>query len=116
MPALIVEANARAGDSWRNRYRSLVLHDPVWYDHMPYLPFPETWPVFCPKDKIGDWLEAYALIFELDLWTSTRCMNAERDEAAGRWRVTLDRRGRDGHGHPARDRVCDRRLRPAPSA
>ena len=40
VPTLMVEKNQRAGDSWRNRYRSLVLHDPVWYDHLPYLPFP----------------------------------------------------------------------------
>ena len=58
MPAIIVEKNARAGDSWRNRYKSLCLHDPVWYDHLPYLPFPDDWPVFSPKDKIGDWLES----------------------------------------------------------
>ncbi len=95
VPALIVERNARIGDSWRNRYRSLVLHDPVWYDHLPYLPFPETWPVFCPKDKIGDWLEAYALIFELDAWTSTDCRQAHWDEAAKRWSVTVDRAGED---------------------
>jgi putative flavoprotein involved in K+ transport len=82
VPTLIVEKNPRAGDSWRNRYRSLVLHDPVWYDHLPYLPFPETWPVFCPKDKMGDWLEAYAAIFELDIWTSTTCERATWDEAS----------------------------------
>jgi putative flavoprotein involved in K+ transport len=35
VPTIIVEKNARAGDSWRNRYKSLCLHDPVWYDHMP---------------------------------------------------------------------------------
>lgn len=93
VPALIVEKNPRIGDSWRNRYRSLVLHDPVWYDHLPYLPFPETWPVFCPKDKIGDWLEAYALIFELDAWTSTECRAAHWDADAERWTVTVDRAG-----------------------
>jgi putative flavoprotein involved in K+ transport len=91
VPTLIVERNPRAGDSWRNRYRSLVLHDPVWYDHLPYLPFPETWPVFCPKDKMGDWLEAYAFIFELDIWTSTTCECATWNEAAGRWTATLRR-------------------------
>lgn len=42
---LIVDRNKRIGDNWRNRYHQLVLHDPVWYDHMPYLPFPENWPV-----------------------------------------------------------------------
>ena len=59
VPAAVVEKNARAGDSWRKRYASLCLHDPVWYDHMPYLPFPDYWPVFTPKDRMGDWLEMY---------------------------------------------------------
>ncbi|AVO36631.1 NAD(P)-binding domain-containing protein [Pukyongiella litopenaei] len=93
--ALIVEKNPRIGDSWRNRYRSLVLHDPVWYDHLPYLPFPEGWPVFCPKDKIGDWLEAYALIFELDAWTSSSCEAASWDPETGRWTARVRREGED---------------------
>ncbi len=93
VPALIVEKNARAGDSWRNRYRSLVLHDPVWYDHLPYLPFPENWPVFTPKDKMGDWLEAYASIFELDLWTSTTCDAAHWNDKTQDWTVTVTRDG-----------------------
>src|SRR6185437_662745 len=40
VPTIILEKNSHPGDSWRNRYRSLVLHDPVWYDHLPYIPFP----------------------------------------------------------------------------
>ena len=66
VPAVVVEKNERAGDSWRKRYASLCLHDPVWYDHMPYLPFPEHWPVFTPKDRMGDWLEMYVKVMELD--------------------------------------------------
>jgi putative flavoprotein involved in K+ transport len=93
VPALVVEKNGRAGDSWRKRYRSLVLHDPVWYDHMPYLPFPDHWPVFTPKDKMGDWLEMYARVMELDLWTSAKCMQAGYDEAAQEWRVEVNRNG-----------------------
>ncbi|HEY0228302.1 MAG TPA: NAD(P)-binding protein, partial [Mycobacterium sp.] len=58
--ALVVEKNARVGDNWRNRYHSLALHNQVWANHMPYLPFPDTWPTFLPKDKIGGWLESYA--------------------------------------------------------
>ena len=46
VPTIIIEKNERPGDSWRKRYRSLCLHDPVWYDHLPYLPFPDHWPVF----------------------------------------------------------------------
>jgi len=91
--SVIVERNARPGDSWRNRYRSLVLHDPVWYDHLPYLPFPDDWPVFTPKDKFGDWLEMYARVMELNYWGGTECLDASYDAAAGEWAVTVRRDG-----------------------
>lgn len=95
VPALIVDTHARPGDQWRKRYKSLCLHDPVWYDHLPYLPFPDHWPVFSPKDKIGDWLEMYTKVMELDYWTSTTCKTARYDEAAGEWVVAVDRDGQE---------------------
>jgi putative flavoprotein involved in K+ transport len=100
VPTLIIEKNARAGDSWRNRYKSLCLHDPVWYDHMPYLPFPDDWPVYSPKDKIGDWLEMYARVMELNIWTSSEVTGARYDEAKGAWEVVVDRDGQSVTLHP----------------
>lgn len=93
IPTIIIEKNERPGDSWRKRYKSLCLHDPVWYDHLPYLPFPDHWPVFSPKDKIGDWLESYTKIMELNYWTSTECTSARYDDAAGEWIVEVNRDG-----------------------
>ncbi|MDJ0757438.1 MAG: NAD(P)/FAD-dependent oxidoreductase [Ardenticatenaceae bacterium] len=93
VPTIIVERNERPGDSWRKRYKSLCLHDPVWYDHMPYLPFPDHWPVFSPKDKIGDWLEMYTKVMELNYWGSTECQNAHYDEENEEWIVTVEREG-----------------------
>ena len=84
-----MEKNERAGDSWRKRYRSLCLHDPVWYDHLPYLNFPDHWPIFSPKDKVGDWLEMYTKIMELNYWSSTTVMSASYDDDAGRWVVAM---------------------------
>ena len=95
VPTIIIEKNKRAGDSWRNRYKSLCLHDPVWYDHLPYLPFPEDWPVFAPKDKIGDWLEMYTRVMELNYWNSTTCKKAQFNEARQEWEVTVEREGRE---------------------
>ncbi|TMF29397.1 MAG: NAD(P)/FAD-dependent oxidoreductase, partial [Chloroflexi bacterium] len=46
VPTIIVDRNPRPGDAWRKRYKSLTLHDPVWYDHLPYIDFPPNWPVF----------------------------------------------------------------------
>jgi len=93
VPTLIVDSLPRVGDSWRVRYRSLCLHDPVWIDHLPYVPFPDHWPVYTPKDKMGDWLEAYAQIMELDIWSSTICRKASWDERDRRWTVIVERGG-----------------------
>ncbi|SLM96485.1 flavin-containing monooxygenase [Brevibacterium yomogidense] len=95
VPTIVVEKNDRPGDSWRKRYKSLHLHDPVWYDHMPYLPFPDDWPVFAAKDQIGEWLEHYTGIMGLDYWSGTECLGAEFDDADGTWRVRVNRRGED---------------------
>ena len=93
VPTIIVEKNDKPGDSWRNRYKSLCLHDPVWYDHLPYMPFPDDWPVFAPKDKIGDWLEMYTKVMELNYWPSTECQSAHFNETTKDWEVTVQHRG-----------------------
>ncbi len=95
VPTIVVERNERPGDSWRKRYKSLCLHDPVWYDHLPYLPFPDDWPVFSPKDKIADWLEAYTRIMEINYWGSTTAKKAVFDESRGEWAVTVERGGKE---------------------
>jgi putative flavoprotein involved in K+ transport len=93
VPTIIVDRHHSPGDQWRSRYKSLCLHDPVWYDHLPYLKFPENWPVFSPKDKIADWLEMYTRVMELNYWGSTTATSATYDEDAQRWEVVLDRDG-----------------------
>jgi putative flavoprotein involved in K+ transport len=95
VPALVVDKHARPGDQWRSRYKSLCLHDPVWYDHLPYLPFPDNWPVFAPKDKIGDWLESYVKVMEIPYWGGTEVRSAQYDAAAGGWTVELVRNGEE---------------------
>lgn len=95
VPTIIIEKNDKPGDSWRNRYKSLCLHDPVWYDHLPYLPFPSNWPVFAPKDKIGDWLEMYTKVMELNYWTNTTAKTAKFDDAAKEWTLVVERSGKD---------------------
>ncbi|MFV8163049.1 flavin-containing monooxygenase [Mycobacterium sp. 134] len=93
VPAIVVDQHERPGDQWRKRYKSLCLHDPVWYDHLPYLPFPPNWPVFAPKDKIGDWLEFYTRVMEVPYWSSTTCLSASYDEDEQRWTVEVNRNG-----------------------
>jgi putative flavoprotein involved in K+ transport len=95
VPAVVIDRHARPGDNWRSRYASLHLHDTVWFDHMPHLPFPDHWPVFPSKDQIGDWLESYAKIMALDVVCSAACVGAAYDEAAGAWQVRIAESGRE---------------------
>ncbi len=97
VPTLVIDRLERPGDAWRSRYKTLCLHDPVWYDHLPYLPFPDHWPVFTPKDKMGDWLEMYTKLMELAYWGGTECISAshhpDANGGAGQWSVQARRNG-----------------------
>jgi putative flavoprotein involved in K+ transport len=99
VPTIVADRHPRPGDSWRTRYKSLCLHDPVWYDHLPYIDFPPSWPVFTPKDKLAGWLELYVEAMELNYWSSTEVVRARRDGDA--WAVDVRR---DGQAHVLRPR------------
>ena len=88
---LIVDRHERIGDNWRKRYHSLTLHNEVFANHFPYMPFPSTWPKFVPKDKIANWFESYADALELNFWTSTELVAGRYDDDEKRWDVTLRR-------------------------
>ncbi|WP_198376568.1 flavin-containing monooxygenase, partial [Neoroseomonas rubea] len=98
---LVVDREARIGDSWRHRYHALTLHNETRVNHLPYMPFPKSFPVFIPKDMLANWFELYAEAMELNVWTGTELTGGTWDEAAGCWDVTLQRA--DG---------TERRMRP----
>ncbi|MGA8208561.1 MAG: NAD(P)/FAD-dependent oxidoreductase [Nocardioidaceae bacterium] len=94
VPSLVIDKHPRPGDQWRSRYKSLCLHDPVWYDHLPYLKFPDNWPVFAPEDKIADWLESYTTVMEVPYWSSTSAVSAAYSPEKGEWTVEVEREGK----------------------
>ncbi|MDQ1749781.1 MAG: hypothetical protein QOE71_837 [Pseudonocardiales bacterium] len=97
---LVLEQKPRIGDGWRDRYHSLTLHNEVWANSMPYMPFPPTWPTFVPKDKLAGWLETYAEAMELNVWTGTEFVGASYDKATRTWLAEL--RGLDGTARTVR--------------
>src|SRR3954467_2884858 len=58
-PFLILDANARIGDSWRQRRASLRLFTPAWLDALGGGPFPGDPQRFPTKDEMADYLETY---------------------------------------------------------
>ncbi|WP_081866121.1 NAD(P)/FAD-dependent oxidoreductase [Blastococcus sp. URHD0036] len=91
VPTLVIDREARVGDTWRKRYASLALHSSVYGDHLPYLPLPPTWTEHTPKDKFAEFLESYVTLLDLNVWTSTTFVNAHYDESAQRWTVRVRR-------------------------
>lgn len=86
---LVVDREKRIGDNWRLRYHNLKLHNQIDVNHMPYMPFPRTWPRYIPKDKLANWLEIYVEAMEINFWTETTFVGAQRDEKLGVWRARL---------------------------
>ena len=66
---VILEANDRVGDNWRNRFDSLRLFTPARYDGLPGWGLPLNGWDYPTKDEIADYLEAYAERFELPVIT-----------------------------------------------
>jgi len=88
---LIVDREQRIGDNWRNRYHALTLHNQVHVNHLPYMPFPPSWPTYIPKDKLAGWFEAYVEGMELNYWTATEFEGGAYNEREERWSVMLRR-------------------------
>jgi len=63
----------------------------VHVNHLPYMPFPTTWPVFIPKDKLANWFESYVDSLDLRVWTGTELVSGSHDAQAGHWTLTLRR-------------------------
>jgi putative flavoprotein involved in K+ transport len=88
---LIVDRHERVGDNWRKRYHSLTLHNEVYVNHLPYLPFPPTFPTYIPKDKLANWFESYVDAMELNFWTGTELVSGTYDAKQRQWNVSLRR-------------------------
>jgi putative flavoprotein involved in K+ transport len=69
---LLVDAQDRLGDAWRNRWDSLRLFTPRRYDGLPGLALPGDPDGHPGKDEVADYLERYAAMFDLPVHTSRR--------------------------------------------
>ena len=80
---VILDASARVGDAWRQRWDSLRLFSPARFDGLPGMAFPAPGDSFPTKNEMADYLEAYAARFSLPVRTG----------------VTVDRVARRGTGY-----------------
>jgi putative flavoprotein involved in K+ transport len=76
---VILEANDRVGDNWRNRFDSLKLYSPAGYDGLPGWQMPVPPWTYPTKDELADYFEAYAERFELPIITGVSVDSLRRD-------------------------------------
>lgn len=72
LPFVILDANARIGDAWRNRWDSLRLFTPARYSGLAGMPFPARGGAFPDKHQMADYLENYAQRFKLPVKLGVR--------------------------------------------
>jgi putative flavoprotein involved in K+ transport len=72
MPFLILDADERIGDHWRERWDSLRLYSPARSDNLPGMRFPAPAFAYPTARQMGDYLEAYAERFGLPVRSGVR--------------------------------------------
>tara|TARA_Y100000994_G_scaffold177026_1_gene146116 strand:+ start:140 stop:1912 length:1773 start_codon:yes stop_codon:yes gene_type:complete len=93
---LVVDKHERIGDNWRKRYHSLALHNQIHVNHLPYMPFPPTWPKYIPKDMLANWFESYSEALQINYWTNSEFISGRYDDNEERWEATI-RNGEGSH-------------------
>jgi putative flavoprotein involved in K+ transport len=76
---VILEANARVGDSWRQRWDSLRLFTPNRFNGLDGMPFPGPRYDYPTKDAMADYLESYAAHFQLPVLHGVRVQRLWRE-------------------------------------
>ena len=71
LPFLVVDADQRIGDHWRNHWDSLRLFSPAAVDGLPGMGFPAKADDFPTGRAMGDYLETYAGRFDLPVMSGT---------------------------------------------
>lgn len=88
---LVVEKGARVGQTWRDRYHSLALHNEVGINHFPYIPFPANWPKYLSKDMLAGFIEFYAWAMQCNIWTNATFLKGDYDQNKKQWNTTIRR-------------------------
>ena len=87
-PFIIIDGNDRIGDNWREQWDTLRLFTPAKYDGLPGMPFPGGRWTFPQKDEVADFLEGYAMHWDLPVRMSTHVDKLEARTGGG-YKLTI---------------------------
>jgi putative flavoprotein involved in K+ transport len=89
--AVILDAHQRVGESWRERWDSLVLFTEARFAGLPGMPFPGPARAHPTKDQVADYLAGYAERFRLPVQGGVRVDRVLRHRAGFELRFGPDR-------------------------
>jgi putative flavoprotein involved in K+ transport len=69
---LVLDAGPQVGHARRSRWDSLKLFTPAQYDALPGMDFPAPADTYPDKDRVADYLQAYATAFDLPVRPNSR--------------------------------------------
>jgi putative flavoprotein involved in K+ transport len=75
---VVLEAAPELGHVWRSRWDSLKLFTPAQYDALPGMPFPAPVDTYPTKDPVADYLQAYAVAFNLPVRLNAKVTELSR--------------------------------------
>ena len=97
---LIVEKRDVAGAKWTDHYARLCLHTLRDVSHLPYLPFPTSWPQFVPREDLARYLELYPALMALNIRYNTSVgavlpdsLTSDAKDDGGRYSVAIEGSG-----------------------
>ncbi len=82
---IIIESANNIGSSWRNHYDRLHLHTVKKWSHLPHFPFPEAYPTYVSRQQVVDYLDAYAVKFNIKPRLNESVTHIEKDGT--KWKV-----------------------------
>ena len=85
----ILARDEQIGDTWRNRWDSLRLFTPAFFNALPGMDFPADDPEYLPqKDEVADYLASYAEQFDLPVRLGTEVTRIRSKNGAYRLRTS----------------------------
>lgn len=88
VPSLIIERTDCIASLWKRKtYHRLKLHLPKHFCELPLMPFPSNFPKYPSKDQFLNYLQAYALRFDLNPVFNRAVDSARFDHRSGLWSV-----------------------------
>lgn len=88
IPFVLLDGHERIGDSWRERYDSLVLFSSRAFSALPGLPLTGDPVGYAGKDEVADYLEHYARVMQLPVRLGDGVASLTRGQSGFRARTS----------------------------